>query len=134
MSASPAASLTAVSKGNAHPSRGLAQPIRERIGIGAWEAGLLQAGVVQVPPRTIVPRTAPASADHKRISLRIDQQQSLQLRLASTHLGKSRQAILFEALDYYIKQVVPGLLSNPCPCIENGAARGGDCCERAAAS
>jgi len=134
MSALPAASLTAgllVPKGNAYPSRGLAQPIRERMSIGARDGRLLHPGVFQVPPRTLEAQPVPANREQKRISMRIEQQQSLRLRLASAHLGKRRQVLLLEALEYYLERVVPGLLSNPCPCIGKGIANGSDCCERA---
>jgi hypothetical protein len=133
MRTSPAASLTArllAPRGNAHPNRG-GLPIREPITISARDGRLLDPRVFQVPPRTLGAQPS-ANREHKRVSVRIEQQQSLRLRLASVYLGKRRQALLLEALDCYLKQVVPGLLSNLCPCIENGIANGSDCCWRAA--
>lgn len=135
MSASAAASLTAallVSSGNAHPSRGLAQPIRERISVAVGGDGRLRSDEARLRQPRVAPQTAPGSAEHKRISLRLDERQRLRLRLASAHLSKNRQAILLEALDHYFKQVVPKLLNNPCPCLANGVANGSNCCERAA--
>ena len=138
MSAAPAASLTAallVSKGNAHLSRGLAQPIRERVSVSARDAGLLQPETEHISRHTFTPQTVPIRARPAPVSLslRIDQKQSLRLRLASAHLGKSRQVILLEALDHYFKKILPDVLSHPCPCIENGIASGDDCCGRAPA-
>jgi hypothetical protein len=144
VSTAPAASLSAallVTKGNAQPSRGLAQPMTERIGFGAHAADMRDAGlrnmgpidpapVVMPPiPPAFVPPT-PISMAPGRITLRIDETQRLRLRLASAHLGKSRQMILIEALEHYFKRVLPVFLHDPCPCIQGGSAVGNDCCQR----
>jgi len=149
VSAGPAASLSAallVTKGNAQPSRGLAQPMTERFGFGARETQPHDMHAPEpapagrpMPPAFIPPpslaRTAPS-----RITLRIDEAQRLRLRLASAHLGKTRQVILIEALEHYFKRVLPAYLHDPCPCIQGagiqdgqsqgGSASGGDCCRR----
>lgn len=149
MSSAPAASLSAallVTKGNAQPSRGLAQPMTERIGFGLRETdrrdadthhtGLRSTGAPEpapvmrsVPPAFVSPPT-PMSAAPGRITLRIDEMQRLRLRLASAHLGKTRQVILIEALEHYFKRVLPAFLHDPCPCIQGGSAIGSDCCQR----
>lgn len=137
MSTSAAASLTAsllVPRGNARPSRGIAQPIRERISVAVRDSDLLRPEVARLPQARFVPQTAAAGAKPKRISLRLDERQWLRLRLASARFSKSPQAILIEALDHYFKRVVPELLGNPCPCLVNGVANGIDCCERAVES
>jgi hypothetical protein len=139
----PAASLSAallVTKGNAQPSRGLAQPMTERIGFGLRDAetrdpivremsAIDPAPVMRPMPPALVPPPLPASTTLSRITLRIDDTQRLRLRLASAHLGKSRQVILIEALDHYFKRVLPAFLHDPCPCIEGGSAIGGECCQ-----
>jgi hypothetical protein len=135
MSTVPAAALTAallVSKGSAHPSRGLARPIRERISFATHDDALPPPGGAQSLRAIYVPQMKAAGPGSKRISVRLDAQQRLRLRLASAHLGKSRQVILLEAIDHYFKHVVPGLLRNPCPCLTQGITSGRDCCERAA--
>jgi hypothetical protein len=72
----------------------------------------------------------PPSTASSRITLRVDDKQRLRLRLASAHLGKSRQVILIDALDHYLKRVMPTFLHDPCPCIQGESATGGECCQR----
>jgi hypothetical protein len=134
MSDFAAASLTAallVPRGNAHLSRGIARPIRERIRVAVRDGDVLRPEVARLPQPTFVPQTAAASAQPKRISLRLDERQRLRLRLGSAHFSKSLQAILIEALDRYFTQVVSELLGNPCACLAKGVANGIDRCERA---
>ena len=141
MSARPTASLSAallVTKGNAQPSRGLAQPMTERLGFAMRSISTVDTGnsqpmepvapVTWPGPPTFVP--PPPDTAFTRLTLRVDEMQRLRLRLASAHLGKSRQAILIEALDHYFKRVLPAFLHDPCPCIQGGSAIGSDCCQR----
>lgn len=148
MSAAPAASLSAallVTKGNAQPSRGLAQPMTEpRVGFAMRAIDMRSSEMrdtherqpsepvapVTWPGPTFVPPPPPPSTEFSRITLRIDETQRLRLRLASAHLGKSRQVILIEALDHYFKRIMPAFLHDPCPCIQGGSAIGSDCCQR----
>jgi len=143
VSTAPAASLSAallVTKGNAQPSRGLAQPMTERLGfamrsINTHDTRDTQpmepvAPVTWPGPPTFVPPPPPPSTEFTRLTLRVDEMQRLRLRLASAHLGKSRQVILIEALDHYFKRVLPAFLHDPCPCIQGGSAIGSDCCQR----
>ena len=143
MSAGPAASLSAallVTKGNAQPSRGLAQPMSERLGFAmrSINASVTRdhqplepvAPVTWPGPPTFVPPPPPPDTAFTRLTLRVDETQRLRLRLASAHLGKSRQVILIEALDHYFNRVLPAFLQDPCPCIQGGSAIGSDCCQR----
>lgn len=146
MSAAPAASLSAallVTKGNAQPSRGLAQPMTERVGFPTRPSDMRDirdmrdrqpiepiAPVTWPVPPTFEPAPPAASSAVNRITLRVDETQRLRLRLASAHLRKSRQVILTEALDHYFKRVLPAFLQDPCPCIQGGSAIGSDCCQR----
>lgn len=143
MSATPAASLSAallVTKGNAQPSRGLAQPMTERLGFAmrgidtrdTHEGGPTEpvAPVTWPGAPAFVPPPPPPDMAFTRLTLRVDETQRLRLRLASAHLGKSRQVILIEALDHYFKRVLPAFLHEPCPCIQGGSAIGTDCCQR----
>jgi hypothetical protein len=143
VSAGPAASLSAallVTKGNAQPSRGLAQPMTERPGFAMRSINTSDprdhqpldpvAPVTWPGPPTLVPAPTPPDAAFTRLTLRVDETQRLRLRLASAHLGKSRQVILIEALDHYFKRVLPAFLHDPCPCIQGGSAIGSDCCQR----
>jgi hypothetical protein len=144
VSAAPAASLSAallVTKGNAQPSRGLAQPMTERIGFAMRTVDTRDirdrqsiepvAPVTWPVPPAFVPPPSPANTTFSRITLRVDDMQRLRLRLASAHLGKNRQVILIEALEHYFKRVLPAFLHDPCPCIQGGSAIGSDCCQRA---
>jgi hypothetical protein len=140
VSAAPVASLSAallVTKGNAQPSRGLAQPMTERIGFGMREANMPAprptepvTPVAWPVPQAFVPPPTPPGTATSRITLRVDDKQRLRLRLASAHLGKSRQVILLDALDHYLKRVMPAFLHDPCPCIQGEDATGSDCCQR----
>jgi hypothetical protein len=134
MSAAHAASLTAallVTKGNAQPSRGLAQPMSARVDLGARNAGMFEPGpVIRHAPPILVPPPPDPNAAQSRITLRVDAPQRLRLRLACAHLGKSRQTILLDALDHYLQRVLPAFLHDACPCIQGGAATGNDCCSR----
>jgi len=142
VSAGPAASLSAallVTKGNAQPSRGLAQPMTERLGFAMRSIDTRDtrdhqpvepvAPVTWPGPPTFVPPPASPSTEFTRLTLRVDETQRLRLRLASAHLGKTRQVILIEALDHYFKRVLPAFLHDPCPCIQGGSAIDSDCCQ-----
>jgi hypothetical protein len=139
MSVRPTASLSAallVTKGNAQLNRGLAQPMTERLGVAMHSIDTRDhratepVAPVTWPGPTFVPPPPPPDTAFTRVSLHVDETQRLRLRLASAHLGKSRQVILIEALDHYFKRVLPAFLHDPCPCIQGGSAIGSDCCER----
>jgi hypothetical protein len=143
MNSSPVATLSAallVTKGNAQPSRGLAQPMTDRIGLAMRVATALGTNeTIPTEPvpvtwpvsQAFVPQLAPprAAAAASRITIKVDDTQRLRLRLASAHLGKSRQVILIDALDHYLKRVMPSFLHEPCPCMQGEAASGSDCCQ-----
>ncbi|HEV8014381.1 MAG TPA: hypothetical protein VGP48_02550 [Stellaceae bacterium] len=133
MRASHAASLSAAlltTKGNAQPSRGLAEPIS---GIRHTFSALDALEALDPSPivRSIAPLRPPAANATMpcRITLRVDEQLRLRLRLASAHLAKPRQVILLEALDHYLGKVLPAYLHDRCPCIEGGLGAGSACCQ-----
>jgi len=137
VSARPAASLSAallVTRGNSQLSRGLAQPMTDRLGFAMrgidTRDGQPGAPVAWPGPPTFVPPPPPPDTAFATLTLRVDETQRLRLRLAAAHLGKSRQVILIEALDHYFKRVLPAFLHDPCPCIQGGSAIGSDCCQR----
>ena len=140
MSARPAASLSAallVTRGNSQLSRGLAQPMTDRLGF-AMRGSETRDGQATEPvapvawpgPPSFVPPPPPPETAFATLTLRVDETQRLRLRLAAAHLGKSRQVILIEALDHYFKRVLPAFLHDPCPCIQGGSAISSDCCQR----
>lgn len=119
MNPEPAAALSTsllVTKGNAQPSRGLAQPAVERIVFGGLGMAA-PVGTITVPQATSSERTA-----RRRITISVDERQWLRIRLACAHLYKSRQTILLSALEHYLDRVLPKMLRDPCPCIEGGTA------------
>ena len=123
MKPSPAASLHTgllASKGNAQPSRGLALPVSERIAAGGLDAGPLIRSLAAKPPRT-------KTATPGRLTIRVDERQRLRLRLASAHLGRSRQDIVLDAIEHYLTQVVPTFLHDPCSCIGGGNVENDRC-------
>lgn len=122
MSSTPAASLHTgllAAKGAAQPSRGLTQPV---VGGGATEGVRLRSlGTGKIA------RTNPTAP--RRIAVILDERQRLRLRLASAHLGKSRQAIVIEALEHYLTEVVPTFLHGPCSCIGGAQNETDPCCQ-----
>lgn len=52
-----------------------------------------------------------------RLTLRLDEQRHLRLKLTAAHLQQSLQAVLSEALDRYLDQVSPEMLSTNCVCL-----------------
>ena len=122
MSQTPAAALhigLLAAKGTAQPSRGLTQPV---VGGDATEGARLRslgAGkIARMNP------TAP-----RRIGILLDERQRLRLRLASAHLGKSRQEIVIDAVEHYLTEVVPTFLHGPCSCIGGTQSETDPCCQ-----
>jgi len=59
------------------------------------------------------------------ISLRLDDERHLKLKLTSAHLHRSLQEIMIAALDGYLDQVGPAVMNGHCACLDGGcAARG----------
>jgi hypothetical protein len=69
------------------------------------------------------------AAAPRRIAVLLDERQLLRLRLASAHLGKSRQAIIIDALEHYLTDVVPTFLHGPCSCIGGAQNETDPCCQ-----
>lgn len=82
------------------------------------------------PQRSVVNAAAPrvARPGVTRVSLRLQTTRHMRLRLAAAHLGRSNQALMLSAIDYYIDNVLPPLLANHCACAEQGWAPEGTCC------
>jgi hypothetical protein len=73
------------------------------------------------------PRRRKSAADPRaRISLRLDDERHLKLKLTAAHLQKKLQDVVIAALDGYLDQVGPAVMNGNCACLEGGcAARGG---------
>ena len=61
--------------------------------------------------------------DRARISLRLDNDRHLRLRLTAAHLERHLQDVLIEALDRYLDQVGPDVLKRKCACLEPERSR-----------
>lgn len=115
MSSLPAASLSTsllTKKGNAQPSRGLAQPTSERGFVAGLDAGVIIRAIGIT--RSSRPRPSERA---KRVLIRMDDRQRLRLALASVHLGKSRQTVVLDAIEHYLSRAMPTLLCAPCTCV-----------------
>ena len=52
-----------------------------------------------------------------RVSVRLDRDRHLKLKLAAAHLQGSLQAIITDALDQYLDQIGPEVLQGDCNCL-----------------
>jgi hypothetical protein len=75
------------------------------------------AAVASAPRRARRPRTRDPRA---RISLRLDDQRHLQLKLTAAHLHKKLQDIVIAALDGYLEQIGPAVMNGNCACLDGG--------------
>lgn len=83
------------------------------------------------PPAAI---GGPSSTDggRTRVSVRLDRERHLKLRLTAAHLESTLQDVVTDALDRYLEQLGPEVLRSDCACLgmkdggmKNGAARRG---------
>jgi hypothetical protein len=66
-------------------------------------------------------RRKPSSRDARaRLSLRVDAEKYLRLKLVSAHRRRSLQHVLTEALDYYLQDIAPTVSEGKCACLEAG--------------
>ena len=59
----------------------------------------------------------PASRDRIKLSLRLDRNAHLRLKLAAAHLRLSSQAILATALDEFLSRAAPEIMGGDCACL-----------------
>jgi len=74
------------------------------------------------------PRRSAAPDSRTRLSLRLDDERHLKLKLTAAHLHKKLQDVVIAALDGYFDQVGPAVMNGQCACLEGGgcAARGSE--------
>lgn len=60
------------------------------------------------------------AAARAKLSVRLDPDRHLRLKLAAAHLRRSSQAIMLDALDAYLSSVTPAL-DPACPCLNDDA-------------
>ena len=54
-----------------------------------------------------------------RLTIRLNETRHMRIKLASAHLKRSLQDIMTEAVDRYLDQVAPEMLSSNCVCLAN---------------
>ncbi|MEN8161831.1 MAG: hypothetical protein ABFS41_17305 [Myxococcota bacterium] len=75
------------------------------------------------PAPAAKPRTArrPRKKDPRaRISLRLDDERHLKLKLTAAHLHMKLQEIVIAALDGYLEQIGPAVMNGNCACLDGG--------------
>lgn len=126
-----AASLTSallVRKGRAVPAGyvSLASAVRGQREIEeepAREAPMAPIATPAAAPTTAPRRraTRPRKKDPRaRISLRLDDERHLKLKLTAAHLHKKLQEIVIAALDGYLEQIGPAVMNGNCACLDGG--------------
>lgn len=61
-----------------------------------------------------------AATRRVKLSLRLDAERHLRIKLAAAHLRRSAQNILTEALDHYLDDICPSLSGGECRCLADG--------------
>jgi len=83
-----------------------------------------EAAIKRLPPR---PAPKRGNDGLTRVSLRINSARHLRLRLAAAHLGLSNHGMMVAAIDHYLDNVLPMLMSGRCACVDEGRAPAGNC-------
>lgn len=123
-----AASLTSallVRKGRAVPAGyvSLASAVRNERSFDAEHPVPAEAAPAAAPAPAARPRAArrPRKQDPRaRISLRLDDERHLKLKLTAAHLHKKLQEIVIAALDGYLEQIGPAVMNGNCACLDGG--------------
>ena len=103
-----------------------------RAGAEAPEASETPVEVTQAPaktprlPRPSQPRSPrkPARRDTRsRLTLRVDADTNLRLKLVAAHRRDSLQAVITRAVHFYLDEVGPSVCEKKCACLESGRLR-----------
>ena len=65
-----------------------------------------------------------------RISLRLDPDHYLRLKLSAAHLHRNLQEVLIAALDSYLERMGPTVKNGSCACLEGGCTEQNKTCEQ----
>ena len=71
----------------------------------------------RVNGRAGLPVTTDDRAPVAKLTLRLDRERHLKLKLAAAHLRRSAQEILTNALDQYLDDVIPTCVESGCQCL-----------------
>ena len=69
-----------------------------------------------------ITRTPSEPDARARISLRLDDERHLRLKLTAAHLQKKLQDVVIAALDGYLDQIGPAVMNGNCACLDGGCA------------
>ncbi len=95
------------------PSRYTGEPV---IPNHAPKNGSRSAGFIAAPAKE-----SKRQAERARVSLRLNQERHLRLRLTAAHMQTTLQDILTEALDNYLNQISPEVIRDNCLCLRSGS-------------
>lgn len=72
---------------------------------------------VIAPVAAIVGGSSSTYSERTRVSVRLDRDRHLKLKLTAAHLRNSLQDIITDALDRYLEQIGSEILPNDCACL-----------------
>jgi hypothetical protein len=130
MNPNGAASLTSallVRKGAAIPAGYAALSAAARAGRTVRPVDATAAGAAASPKRR---RNERLPDPRMRISLRLDPDHYLRLKLSAAHLHRNLQAVLIAALDSYLERMGPTVKNGNCACLEGGCTEQNKTCEQ----
>jgi hypothetical protein len=130
MNPNGAASLTSallVRKGAAIPAGYAALTAAARAGRTLRPADTTAVGAAASPKRR---RNERLPDPRTRISLRLDPDHYLKLKLSAAHLHQNLQEVLIAALDSYFEKVGPTVKNGNCACLEGGCSEQTKTCEQ----
>ncbi len=67
-------------------------------------------------PGAAPPSTGGEPSEQSKLTLRVDRDMHLRLKLLAAHLHRSAQDIMLEALDEHLERIGPQIASNACAC------------------
>ena len=79
------------------------------------EAPVAEGAVNKAPRRRTV--AVFGAAERSRVSLRLDDERHLRLKLTASHMQTTLQDILTQALDTYLDQISPEVIRDNCLCL-----------------
>jgi hypothetical protein len=129
MNPTPPASLTSsllVRKGAAIPA-GYAALTAVRAARAARSEGASAEAAAASPKRR---RGERIPDPRTRISLRLDPDRYLRLKLSAAHLHRNLQELLIAALDGYLDKIGTEVKNGSCACLESGCTEPGKSCEK----
>jgi len=130
MNPNGAASLTSallVRKGAAIPAGYAALTAAARVGRAMRPLDATAAGAALSPKRQ---RSERLPDPRTRISLRLDPDHYLKLKLSAAHLHQNLQEVLIAALDSYLERMGPTVKNGNCACLEGGCTEQNKTCEQ----